>query len=527
MSLVFDDVQITSNPATGVEVGRVKVTPTDQVAEIVARARSAQRMWAEQPWNQRRRVLTRWWRILSRDVDRWTELIRDEIGKPPVEALAGDVVSTLDGIRWTIKNAGRTLRDERISSGWQRWMLMPRGRLRWSPVGVVGIIGTWNYPLFLNAPAIAQALAAGNGVVWKPSELAVRTGQRIQHSLEEAGLPAGLVTAVYGGAEVGQALVEADIDKAVFTGGIDSGRRVLATLGARGVPAIAELSGFDPAIVLPDSPPRSTVRALTWAAFVGCGQTCVAVKRVYVVGDASPWAERFAAQARALKVGNPAEPGTDLGPMISAVARDRFDRMIQSSIQAGARVLAGAARVSGPGWFYAPTVLQADTPDAEAALAGAFGPVVAAARSSRRRRRGDGGQRQRVRTWSKRVEPEPASRPGSRSADRGRNGLCQRCRDPHRTRRRTLWRVQGQWLRSDPRRARAPRVRPAAGLLRSPSRRLPAPALPVFPVRDRRAFSLLILPDVSSSRLRDRARTIHEPPGLACGHDCRHIAFCL
>ena len=321
-------------------------------------------------------MLARWWQILGRDVGDWTELIRDEIGKPGVEALAGDVVPTLDALRWTIKHGERTLRDVRMGAEWQRWLLMPGARLRWCPVGVVGMIGTWNYPLFLNAPPIAQALAAGNAVVWKPSELAVRTGQKIQQSLEEAGVPAGLVTAVFGGSEVGQALVESDMDKGFFTGGIDNGRRVIAGLGARGIPAVAELSGFDAAFILPDAPFQSTVRALTWAAFVGCGQTCVAVKRVYVIGDPRPWAEEFAAQARALEVGDPARPATDIGPMITARARDRFDRQIKDAVRAGARVLAGATSLSGPGLFYAPTVLQAETAEAEGALAGAFGPVI-------------------------------------------------------------------------------------------------------------------------------------------------------
>ena len=376
MSLVLDDVLVTSNPATGAEVGRVRVTPAEQVAEIVARARAAQRAWAERPWKDRRDVLARWSRVLSRDAHRWAELIRDEIGKPRAEALAGDLISTLDGIRWTIKHGGTALSDQRIAPGWQRLMLMPAGRLRWIPVGVVGMIGTWNYPLFLNAPPIAQALAAGNAVVWKPSELAIGTGQEIQKSLEEAGVPSGLVTAVFGGAEVGQALVQADLDKGMFTGGIASGRRVLAALGAQGVPAVAELSGFDPAIILSDAPRESTVRALTWAAFVGCGQTCVAVKRIYVVGDPQPWSEAFAAAARALKVGDPSRDDTDLGPMITETARDRFDDMIKAAVQAGARVLAGGTRLSGPGWFYAPTVLEAASAEAEEALAGAFGPVI-------------------------------------------------------------------------------------------------------------------------------------------------------
>jgi acyl-CoA reductase-like NAD-dependent aldehyde dehydrogenase len=376
MSVLLDEVLTTTNPATGAEVGRAAITPAEEVTEIVMRARSAMKLWSLRSWSERRAVLTRWWKILSRDADLWSSLIRDEIGKPRIEALAGEVVSTLDGIRWTIRHAGSVLRDEKIGPQWQRLLLMPTARVRWCPVGVVGIIGTWNYPLFLNAPPIAQALAAGNAVVWKPSELALRTGQKLQESLEEAGVPAGLVSAVYGGAEVGRALVESDIDRGLFTGGIDSGRRVLAALGARGISAVAELSGYDPALILADAPLPSTVRALTWAAFVGCGQTCVAVKRAYVVGDPGPWAEAFAGSARALKVGDPARPETDIGPMITAGARDRFDAMIQATVKAGARVVAGGASVPGPGFFYAPTVLLAETAEAEDALAGAFGPVI-------------------------------------------------------------------------------------------------------------------------------------------------------
>src|SRR5262249_31790849 len=155
--------------------------------------------------------------------------------------------------------------------------------------GVIGMLGTWNYPLFLNAPPIAQALAAGNSVVWKASESSPSCGAMLEKSLREAGIPDGLVSVLQGGPEVGAALVESAIDKAMFTGGIENGRRVLEALGSRGIPALAELSGFDPAVVLADAPPESTVRCLTWAAYVGCGQTCVAVKRVYVVGDPRPW----------------------------------------------------------------------------------------------------------------------------------------------------------------------------------------------------------------------------------------------
>src|SRR5205807_1518859 len=124
------------------------------------------------------------------------------------------------------------------------------------------------------------------------------------------------------------------------------------------------------------APRASTARALSWAAFVGSGQTCVAVKRVYVVGDPAPWAEELASHARALRVGDPGRAEVDLGPMISESARARLDAQIRAAVARGARVLTGGAPREGPGWFYPPTVLLADPAAPEADLAGAFGPVV-------------------------------------------------------------------------------------------------------------------------------------------------------
>jgi acyl-CoA reductase-like NAD-dependent aldehyde dehydrogenase len=181
---------------------------------------------------------------------------------------------------------------------------------------------------------------------------------------------------VFGGGAVGQALVDAKIDKAVFTGGIENGRRVLSSLAARGIPAIAELSGFDPAIVLPDASLDDTARPLAWGAFVGSGQTCVAVKRVYVVGDPAPWADRLAEIAQSLRVGDPAESEVDLGSMIDLAARERFDRTIHEAESAGARILSGGRPIGGAGAFYPPTVLLSDDDRAERVLAGCFGPLV-------------------------------------------------------------------------------------------------------------------------------------------------------
>jgi acyl-CoA reductase-like NAD-dependent aldehyde dehydrogenase len=366
---------VSRNPATEAELGRVAATDPSELADLVSRARASQAAWQMKPWRERRAFLERWRKTLSRDADEWVRDISAEVGKPKSEALA-EVVTSLDALHWTIRHAGRALGDEAIGAGWQRLLLMSPARLRYRPWGVIGILGTWNYPLFLNAPAIGQALAAGNGVVWKPSELAPLLGQRLQRSLEEAGLPAGLVATVFGGAEAGRALVGASIDKGVFTGGIPNGRKVLQVLAERGIACVAELSGFDPAIVLPDAPLESTVRALSWGAFVGCGQACVAIKRVYVVGDPARWLEALSAQARQLRIGDPAAAMTDIGPLISRTARDQFHAKVQAAIDAGARVVVGGVPQVGPGAFYPPTILATDTDRPEQALAGAFGPVV-------------------------------------------------------------------------------------------------------------------------------------------------------
>ncbi len=366
---------IARNPANGLPIGNVLATPPEDVAAIVARSREAQADWSATSFRQRSAILDRWRTSIARDAEGWACAIRDEVGKPLGEAFT-EIATALDAIRWTARHGRPALADRRLGPGHQRLMLVSTARLGWRPYGVIGMIGTWNYPLFLNAPAIAQALFAGNGVVWKPSELAPLLGLRLHESLADAGLPDGLVATVQGGREVGAALIAAGIDKGMFTGGIENGRRVLGELGHRGIHGIAELSGFDAAIVLHDAPLQSTADALSWAAFVGAGQTCVAVKRVYVVGDASPWVEALATRAKALRVGDPATGDVDLGPMISEAARSRFDASIHAAEAEGAQIMTGGHPVDGPGWFYQPTVLHADGPDPEARLAGCFGPVV-------------------------------------------------------------------------------------------------------------------------------------------------------
>lgn len=376
MDLSNADALIVRNPATGKELARVSKTPVDDVSGLVAQAQASQHLWRLLPIRDRIAVVKRFWLALARNADTIANAVRDEIGKPLPEAQF-EVVAALDSLRWTVKNAKGVLADRRIGPGWQRFALMGPSRLRWKPLGVVGIVGTWNYPVLLDAPAIAQAIIAGNGVAWKPSELCVGVASHLRDCLDEAGVPAGLVATLMGGPEIGRAMIESGLlAKGFFTGGLENGRSIQTSLARQSIPSVMELSGFDPAIVLPDSPLEATAKALTWASFVGAGQTCVAVKRIYVVGDAQPWADATASLAKSLRVGDPASENIDIGPMISDRARERFHATILRAIDAGAKALAGGRPIDGPGWFYEPTVLLATNANAENVLEGVFGPVV-------------------------------------------------------------------------------------------------------------------------------------------------------
>jgi acyl-CoA reductase-like NAD-dependent aldehyde dehydrogenase len=366
------------NPATGDESVEEATTIPGDVPGLVGLLRATQPAWAALPLRRRLDFLAALERELAGHAETLVRSIVVEIGKPRAEAVI-EVATTLDAIRWTRRHAASVLRERREGPGLQRLLLMGTARVSMRAHGVVGLIGTWNYPLLLNLAPIAQALVAGNAVVWKPSEhatnLGILTRMLLRESLARIGGPDPVAT-ILGGPDVGAALVGSGVDHVVFTGGIPAGRAVLEKAGALGISATAELSGFDPAIVLPDAPVEATASALAWGAFVGAGQTCVAIKRVYVVGDAGPWADALARNARALRVGDPSAGEVDVGPLISPAARDRVHATVVAAVAAGARVAAGGRPIEGPGSFYEPTVLVADTADPEAALAGIFGPVV-------------------------------------------------------------------------------------------------------------------------------------------------------
>ncbi len=250
-------------------------------AEESARCRLAQRAWAERPIRDRLTVIREFRYRLVDDAERLTAAIAADVARPPDEVIGTDFLPTAAAAKFLEVHAERILRPRKVR-GRPLWLLGSRDVVHRRPHGIVGLIGTWNYPLFLTAVPLLQALAAGNGVLWKPSELAPRFAEAFHDLLGRSGFPADLVVRLPATREAGPQLAEADVDFLHFTGSDAVGRKLAARLGERLVPSTLELSGCDALVVLADADVRLAARSAWYGATLNCGQTCMATRRAFV-----------------------------------------------------------------------------------------------------------------------------------------------------------------------------------------------------------------------------------------------------
>ena len=327
----------------------------------VEKARAAAEDWAARDIQSRCGVLLRLRDLLAENADSLATAVAREIGKPEQEAWGADVLPCLSALQWLARNAPKVLRERKIAGS--------RAVQCADSLGVVGVIGTWNYPLFLNLAPIAWALAAGNTIVWKPSELAGDSARMLFGLFEKAGLP---VFPVVGGAEAGRELCAAGCDKIAFTGGGATGRKILASLAEFGTPSVMELSGNDAMLVCADAEVRLAARSAVWGRVCNAGQSCVAPQRIYV--HTAIYDEFLASchnEIEALRA------GTDYGPMRTEAVRIRAHGLVLDALTRGAKLHIGGFCLPEPvGAYYAPTLLS-DCDDAMPVMAeDFFGPVL-------------------------------------------------------------------------------------------------------------------------------------------------------
>jgi benzaldehyde dehydrogenase (NAD) len=362
-------------PATGAELARVGVAAADDVARAAALAAAAQPGWAAAPYTERAAVLRRAAAVLDAHRDEVEQWLVREGGKVPAAAAfeIGLVVGEL--------NEAAALPSQPYGE------LIPSGepRLSWAqrvPVGVVGVIAPFNFPLILAVRSVAPALALGNAVVVKPDpRTAVGGGVVLARIFEEAGLPDGLLHVLSGGVEAGEALVaDPHVRVISFTGSTAAGRRVGVQAAEHFKRAHLELGGNSALIVLEDADLEPAVSAGAWGSFLHQGQICMTTGR-HLVHESlyDDYVAALAEKANHLPVGDPATGQVALGPLIDSRQRDKVHSLVTASVDAGARLAAGGTFEH---LFYRPTVLAEVTPDAPAYAQEVFGPVAPVTRFS-------------------------------------------------------------------------------------------------------------------------------------------------
>jgi aldehyde dehydrogenase (NAD+) len=357
------------NPATGAVVGTVPVHTAADVDACVARARVASKAWGALSFEARGEELTAFRKAIAAHADELAELMHAENGKPLLEAYV-EVMMALSHVQHAASRAEAAMAGKKVSSG---VLANFRATISYHPLGVIGVIGPWNYPLFTPMGSIAYALAAGNAVVFKPSELTPLLAVKLGEIAAKTFALPDLLQVVTGAGATGAALAKSAVDKIAFTGSAATGKRVMIAAAERLTPVLLELGGKDPMIVAEDADIEKAAEACVYGALTNSGQACISVERVYVA-DAihDRFVDEVVKNVRALKIGG--DDG-DLGAMTSpaqvAIVKDHLD----DAVAKGAKIHTGGSdAISGN--FIQPTVLTDVTHQMKIMSDETFGPVI-------------------------------------------------------------------------------------------------------------------------------------------------------
>ncbi|MGH3915971.1 MAG: aldehyde dehydrogenase family protein [Pseudonocardiaceae bacterium] len=360
-----------TDPRTGEVVGQYPVDDEVAVRAAVVRAREAAMWWGGLGFAERRRRLLTWCSQLTRRLDELAVVISAETGKPLDDALMEGVlvVAHLD---WAARNAKRVLGRRRVRSG--LLMAQELSTVEYQPLGVVGVIGPWNYPAHTPMGSIGYALAAGNAVVFKPSEFTPGVGRTLAASLAQVVGEHSLLQVVTGFGETGAALCRAGVGKVSFTGSTAIAKQVMATCAETLTPVLIECGGKDALLVDGDADLDKAASAAVFGAMANAGQTCVGVERVYVVDDvAAEFTDRVVALTRGLRPGG--EESADLGPITSPEQVDVIRTHVTDALACGATALVGGTESIRPP--YVEPIVLVDVPENSIAVTDeTFGPIL-------------------------------------------------------------------------------------------------------------------------------------------------------
>lgn len=365
------------NPATLEVIGEVEATAPVRVAAIVEETRRAFPAWREMGFRRRAAILKRAQQLLIERAEDFAKNITLEMGRPINESYAIELSASIDLIGYYADRAGRFLRDRKVPLH-HLLFLRRRSRVYFEPLGVLGIIAPWNWPLLIPLGCIVPALLSGNTLVFKHSELTPLIAVRIRNLFLDAGVPEDAFRIIQGGPDQGRALVDSSVRKIFFTGSTEVGRMIYGQASGSLKDCVLEMGGSDPAIVCEDADLEITSSGLVWGGFSNCGQNCNAVERIYVherVADRliSLLTERLGS----LRIEDGLAPDTDMGPLASEGQLLKTDSIVQMAKELGAKLISGGRGIDRlSGYFYEPTLIGWDKAVPQPKNIEIFGPIV-------------------------------------------------------------------------------------------------------------------------------------------------------
>ena len=362
------------NPRSGDVVSTHPVNTPEEVQAAVDRAHEEAAWWGALSFDEREKHLQTWKGAMTRRIAQLAEVMHQETGKPHGDAMLESALA-IDHLAWAASHAEKVLKRRKVPSG--LLMANQAAYVEYQPLGVIGVIGPWNYPVFTPMGSIGYALAAGNAVVFKPSEYTPGVGEWLARTfLESVGRP--VLQVVTGFGETGHALCTSGVNKVAFTGSAATGKKVMAACAETLTPVVIEAGGKDALLVDEDADLEAAADAAVWGACSNAGQTCTGVERVYVherVYD--EFLSKVTAKAREVT----AHEGLDskIGPITMPKQLDVIRRHIADALARGGRAVVGGADAVGER-FVQPTVLVDVPEDSEAVQEETFGPTVTVAK---------------------------------------------------------------------------------------------------------------------------------------------------
>ncbi|MBA2665314.1 MAG: aldehyde dehydrogenase family protein [Bradymonadaceae bacterium] len=361
------------NPATQHVIGEVSVTSREAMVRALQQAGDAQRSWRRLEIGDRVRCLQEAREKLMDHRQELLDLISEETGKPRPDAMA-ELLNLFDTMSYYLSNASQMLDDHKLN---MHLLRNKRGRVEYSPLGVVLNISPWNFPLDLAISPAIPALLAGNAVIIKPSQLTPLVALAAANIINDSGLPRGLLQVLPGYGDLGEELAQR-VDGIVFTGTTKNGRTIGRIAGERLIPCILELGSKDAMVVLNDADLERSAHGAVWGAFSNAGQSCLSIERAYVQEDVyEDFVARVSTLTRQLRQGDPISPTIDVGAITNPEHIFVLEEHVADAVKRGAKLLTGGKRVAEvDGHYFEPTVLIDVTDDMLVMREQSFGPIL-------------------------------------------------------------------------------------------------------------------------------------------------------